>query len=142
MSIKQLRFPHDLAALLGLCLIGLPIAALGALVFPAFLRARNEGDLTILWAAIAIGAIGSSLLFWARLPLYREHRFFCRWTSPFRCPLPENLLDGVGANPTEYWTPRIAYCRCPVTKNRRTRYCDTKTSRTRRSTPTRYSATL
>jgi hypothetical protein len=76
MSIKQLRFPHDLAALLGLCLIGLPIAALGALVFPAFLRARNEGDLTILWAAIAIGAIGSSLLFWARLPLYREHRFF------------------------------------------------------------------
>ena len=75
MSDRQLRFPPDLAALLGLYWIVLPIAALGASIFPTFLRARNEGDLTILWVATALGVIGASLLFWARIPLYRERRF-------------------------------------------------------------------
>jgi hypothetical protein len=76
MSDRQLRFPPDLAALLGLYWIVLPIAALGASIFPAFLRSRNEGDLTILWVATALGLVGASLLFWARLPIYRDRRFF------------------------------------------------------------------
>ena len=76
MNDKQLRFPPDLAALLGLYWIVLPIAALSSFAFTAILRARNEGDLTILWVAIGIGAIGSSLLLWARLPLNRKRRFF------------------------------------------------------------------
>ena len=76
MNRKQQRFPSDLAALLGLYWILLPIAMLGAWVFPVFLRAKNEGDLTILWVAIALGAVGLILLFWARMPLYRKLRFF------------------------------------------------------------------
>ena len=76
MNGKQQRFPSDLAVLLGFYWIFLPIVMLGAWVFPAFLRARNEGDLTILWVAITVGTIGSILLFWARLPLYKELRFF------------------------------------------------------------------
>ncbi|OYV04328.1 MAG: hypothetical protein CFE26_17465 [Verrucomicrobiales bacterium VVV1] len=76
MSNRQQRFPTDLAAVLGLYWIMLPIAALGASIFPAILRARNEGDLTILWVVTALGTVGASLLFWARLPLYRERRFF------------------------------------------------------------------
>lgn len=74
MSDRQQRFPPDLAALLGLYWILLP-AALGSWVFPAFLRARNDGDLAIFWVAIAVGIVGSALLFLARMPLYREQRF-------------------------------------------------------------------
>ena len=75
MSDRQVRFPPDLAALLGIYWILLPIAAIGMWIFPALVRVRNEGDLTILWVAIAVGAIGCILLFLARLPLYRERRF-------------------------------------------------------------------
>jgi len=76
MSDRQLRFPPDIAALCGLYWIVLPISVLGVFIFPAFLRARNEGDLTILCVATGMGIVGVSLLFWARLPLYRERRFF------------------------------------------------------------------
>lgn len=75
MNSQRLRFPTDLAALLGVYWVILPITALGAAMFPSLLRWKNEGDLTLLWIAAAIGVAGSSLLFWARLPLYREHRF-------------------------------------------------------------------
>ena len=70
-----LRFPPDMAALLGFYFIFLPVAAMGSSVFIGLINARNSGDTTLLWTAIALGAIGTVLLFFAKLPLYRERRY-------------------------------------------------------------------
>ena len=69
------QFPHDLAALLGIYWIILPVAILNSAIFPWILRAKNESDTTLFWVAIVLGCIGSLLLFIARLPLYRQGRF-------------------------------------------------------------------
>jgi hypothetical protein len=41
-----------------------------------FLARAARGDTTLLWFAVAVGGIGVILLFLARLPLYRQHKFF------------------------------------------------------------------
>jgi hypothetical protein len=69
-------FPPDLAAHFGLLFIVLPIAMLSHWLFPLLSRLKRTGDPTIVWMALALGAIGVALLFAARLPLYRQRRFF------------------------------------------------------------------
>ena len=69
-------FPPDMAALSGLFFIILPIAALMSWFFPLLSRLKRTGDPTLVWIALALGAIGTALLFAARLPLYQQRRFF------------------------------------------------------------------
>ena len=69
------HFPWDLGLLLGLGLIPLLIAILGALIFPSLLAAKNHGNAALAWMAVALGAVGVVLLFFARLPLYQARRF-------------------------------------------------------------------
>ena len=38
--------------------------------------AQQVGDTTILWSSLAVATLGVVLLFFARLPLYRQRRFF------------------------------------------------------------------
>ena len=53
------------------------IAVLSSMLLPLVARFKS-GDVTgIFYAAVAGGAVGSVLLFFARLPLYRQRRF---WT--------------------------------------------------------------
>jgi hypothetical protein len=59
-----------------LLFIVLPIAMLSHWFFPLLSRLKRTGDPTIVWIALALGAIGVALLFAARLPLYRQRRFF------------------------------------------------------------------
>lgn len=61
--------------LFGLYFIFLPIGVLIALLIPALCGAR-EGDPSLLYASIAFAVTGIVLLFFARLPLYEQHKFF------------------------------------------------------------------
>ena len=69
------HFPPDLAALLGVYWILLPIAALSAVLFSGIQAVKSNGDLTLLWIALGLGCIGAVIMFLARLPLYRQRRF-------------------------------------------------------------------
>jgi len=77
-KLKRARcyFPPDLAALFGVFYIILPIALLSGLLFPLLSRFKRTGDPTLVLIALALSVIGVALLFAARLPLYRQRRFF------------------------------------------------------------------
>jgi hypothetical protein len=65
------RFPMDLRVLLepGFFIILLCVVA------PYFSLAERRGDKTLLIVSLVLGGIGVVLLFFARLPLYRQRRF-------------------------------------------------------------------
>ncbi|MGD0061657.1 MAG: hypothetical protein ABSD58_19795 [Verrucomicrobiia bacterium] len=67
--------PPDIVGHLGLFIIA-GIGILGGMFLPLLNSARNDGDLTLFYFAFAMGLIGVALLGFARLPLYRERRFF------------------------------------------------------------------
>jgi hypothetical protein len=71
------NFPADLAALFKFDLI-LPIIAIGATCLLSLLNfLKTESAIILFYVALGIGSLGIFLLFFARLPLYRQHRF---WT--------------------------------------------------------------
>jgi hypothetical protein len=63
-----------------LALLGLGIIPIFFTLFFGFLGAplfrARRGDPTMLYVALVVAAVGVVLLFMARLPLYRERRFF------------------------------------------------------------------
>ena len=63
-------FPLDMAALI---LAPIMVWLLAAILLPA-LRVR-QGDPTPIYVALCVGLAGIVLLFIARLPLYRQHKF-------------------------------------------------------------------
>ena len=67
--------PPDSVLLFGLYFIFLPVSVLIATLLPALSAARH-GDPSLLYASMAFAMIGIILLFFARLPLYKQHRFF------------------------------------------------------------------
>ena len=66
--------PSDWRLILSWHFILMPTVILAAM-FTVALSRTAHGDTTLLWAAIVIGAIGVVLLFFARLPLYRQRKF-------------------------------------------------------------------
>jgi hypothetical protein len=69
------RVPADMLALFGMFVV-LPIGGLlGSFLLPP-LTGASRGDPTLLYVALVLTCIGIVLLFIARLPLYRQHRFF------------------------------------------------------------------
>jgi hypothetical protein len=48
----------------------------GGGVSPVVHRGTRQGDPTFVWIAVALAVIGTILLFIARLPLYRQGKFF------------------------------------------------------------------
>jgi nitric oxide reductase large subunit len=67
--------PRDWLVLLGLQVIIPAIGIIAACFLVALFRAR-QGDPTLLWVALALAVTGVVLLFVARLPLYRQGKFF------------------------------------------------------------------
>jgi hypothetical protein len=59
-------------------LLPLFVVIVAYLTSKSFLLLFNtrHGDFTLLKVAVALGVIGVSLLAWARMPLYRQRRFF------------------------------------------------------------------
>lgn len=68
--------PGDIAVFLGLYFIVIPIMLLSGRLLPLLWDAHRSGDATLLYVALAFGTVGTVLLFLARLPLYRQQRFF------------------------------------------------------------------
>ena len=66
--------PPGVWAMLCLFLPMLTLSLLGSII--ASLFRASEGDPTILQLAISLAGIGVILLFFSRLPLYRQRRFF------------------------------------------------------------------
>jgi hypothetical protein len=62
---------------LGLFLIIPIIAILAGMLLPLLARFKSGDIVGIYYAAIGVGAVGAVLLFFARLPLYRQRQF---WT--------------------------------------------------------------
>ena len=69
------QFPQDLAALLSLCWITIPVVAVASWLTSMIFDAGRTGDTALLWIAIGFGAAGVVVLFFARLPLYRQHKW-------------------------------------------------------------------
>ncbi len=65
-------FPPDLAAVLAPTLLSIVVLYVSC----GIEWAKNFGDRSLLHIALCLGGAGSLLLFAARLPLYRQHRFF------------------------------------------------------------------
>ena len=68
--------PADIAFFFGLYFIVIPVALLSGKLITLLSSARRSGDTTLLYSALAFGLVGTVLLFLARLPLYRQRRFF------------------------------------------------------------------
>jgi hypothetical protein len=65
----------DIAAIFGMMIV--PIIAVVVVTFlSSLLFQAGKGDPTMLYLALALAGIGAVLLFFARLPLYRQRRFF------------------------------------------------------------------
>ena len=68
---SHVRFPPDLG-----CMIVMPLTAILAGMIVPLLSAARRGDKTLFVVSLGVSAVGVILLFRARLPLYREGRFF------------------------------------------------------------------
>jgi hypothetical protein len=68
--------PPDIAVVYGLPFITISIGFLSAMLLPLLSSARRSGDSTLLYIAVALSVIGVVLLAFARMPLYRQRRFF------------------------------------------------------------------
>ena len=66
----------DMFFLVGIYYIILPIGLLSILILPALSYLRHQGVPVLFIPAIASGMVGTVLLFFARLPLYRQRLFF------------------------------------------------------------------
>jgi len=69
------QFPQDLAALLSLYWITIPVVMVASWLSSMIFNAGRTGDTTLLWIAIGFGAAGVVILFFARLPLYRRRKW-------------------------------------------------------------------
>jgi hypothetical protein len=67
--------PRDWRFFFFLHLAPFPIGFVACLLMTLFLPAAH-GDPTLLWAALALASVGVVLLFTARLPLYRQGKYF------------------------------------------------------------------
>lgn len=67
-------FPKDWLGILGLQLAPVLVFLLAGGLVPAMVNAR-QGDLTLFRVAAAFAVIGVALLFFAKLPLYRQGKY-------------------------------------------------------------------
>jgi hypothetical protein len=60
------------------------IVILSGMLLPAITNIRRAEVIDLFYGALGLGCLGSILLFFARIPLYRQHRF---WTfGPHELP--------------------------------------------------------
>jgi hypothetical protein len=81
MSDKQTKkvppiFHSDIPDLLAILLVIPVIGILSGMLLPVINGVRHGQLVAPFWIALSTAVVGVVLLFWARLPLYREHKFF------------------------------------------------------------------
>jgi hypothetical protein len=68
--------PSGWLAILSVYFIILPMGILSAMLIPALNEARH-GNPAFVYVSMTLAMVGVVLLFFARLPLYKQHKFFC-----------------------------------------------------------------
>jgi hypothetical protein len=68
--------PPDIALTYSLPFAIICISVLSGILLPLISRAHGKGDLLLLYMAFALGVVGIVLLAFAKMPLYRQRRFF------------------------------------------------------------------
>ena len=68
--------PPDIAFIYALPFTIICIAVLSGMLLPLISHAHGKGDLLLLYMAFALGVVGIVLLALAKMPLYRQRRFF------------------------------------------------------------------
>jgi hypothetical protein len=68
--------PPDWLAQLSLLLVLPTIAILASILLPALSFLKAADALNLFYSGLVIGSLGIVLLFFARFPLYRQHKFF------------------------------------------------------------------
>ena len=74
-KLSDWYIPGDWLLLMGFYFVFLPVALFSGMFLPLLHEARRSGDSTLVILALLLGTIGTVLLFFARLPLYRQRRF-------------------------------------------------------------------
>jgi len=69
------KMPKDMLSLLGVFVILPSVAIIAGCFLPMLSRVRR-GDPTLFWITVSIAIVGVFLLFIAKLPLYRQGKFF------------------------------------------------------------------
>jgi len=67
--------PPDWIVLISFLLIIPTITILAAILLPALNFLESAGALNLFYSGLGIGSLGIVLLFFARFPLYRQHKF-------------------------------------------------------------------
>ena len=70
------HFPRDMLFLFGLQVIGPAIVLIIVGCFLPVVLSTRQGDLRLFWIALVLAVTGLLLLFIARLPLYRQGKYF------------------------------------------------------------------
>jgi hypothetical protein len=68
--------PRDWRAILAISFGPILVLLVAAMLVPPLLNTAY-GDPALLWKALIIGCIGVVLLFMAKMPLYRQHKYHC-----------------------------------------------------------------
>lgn len=66
----------DIPDLFGILFVIPAIGILAAMLLPTLNALRHGAWTEAFWVALTVAVVGACLLFWARLPLYRQRRFF------------------------------------------------------------------
>jgi hypothetical protein len=67
--------PPDIAFLFSLYFIFPIVMAVSGMLLPLLARFKSGDLVRVFYSALALGAVGTVLLFFARLPLYRKRQF-------------------------------------------------------------------
>ncbi len=67
--------PPDIALLFGFFFILPVISAITGMLLPLLARLKSGDLVGVFYSALGLGAVGTGLLFFVRLPLYRKRQF-------------------------------------------------------------------
>jgi hypothetical protein len=68
--------PSDWAFHFGFLIFTVTMAIMAGALLPLFDKLKTANDVDLYLSGLSAGCLGITLLFFARLPLYRQHRFF------------------------------------------------------------------
>ncbi|HVU27946.1 MAG TPA: hypothetical protein VHG71_09450 [Verrucomicrobiae bacterium] len=78
------HIPSDWAFLFGIFVIMPTIAILAGMLLPVLSELKTASLESLFWSGLGLGGLGIMILFFARLPLYRQRKFLTFGPKPLR----------------------------------------------------------